>query len=642
MAEEKTASPLNTPMPIVREPISTPTTEGVKIRGQAARPGERDTRDMAGARAKDIDPATVRYAQEGPFARLASAARALLGFGARAAQAGPTPMGDPSAATERPIPPSQVQRDGTQPLVTQGFFGPGTPPQPVTTPDEVGGARAFDYPAGYNLTTHPRRDELVTFDTLRDLATYDLVRLCVETRKDQVAKVSWSILPKKPPGQKHPPKPDDRCREIEKFLKKPDGQNPWEAWVRALVEETLVLDAVALYRRRTEGGQPYALELVDGASITLKLDITGRRPLAPQPAYQQILKGVPALEWTTEELTYSVRNPRANKVYGLSPVEQIITYINIGLRRMAKQLQTYTEGNIPEAFMSVPETWTAQQISEFQRYWDSIMSVAANKRRMKFVPAGMNYWPTHPDGQLMDQFDEWLARICTYAFSLPPLPFVKMMNRATADTAYETALEEGLAPLLAWLKTLIDGEIEHFLGGAGYELVWDDIRKVDPTEQRGLDLNDLRAGVLGIDEIRTGRGLDPIGLPHLIWGIGPLGVISVDALKKAIEQGLDMPQPPPPPDMMGMGGVPGDPNADPLANADPRVLEQLGIQGGQPQLPPPGRGAPPEDDEFGGEEDGGMPAPRQPVDLATALRRVKASPQALKLLRSAERGIGRR
>lgn len=636
MAEEKPASPPNTPMPIVRAPISTPDQEGVRIRGQAARPADRDTRDMAGARAKDIDPAIVKHATEGPMARMASAVRSLLGFGARAGQA-PSPAGGMDEPTERPVPPSQVQRDpATNPLVTQGFFGPGQPMQPVTQPEEVGGARAFDYPAGYNLTTHPRRDEYITFDVLRDLATYDLVRLCVETRKDQIAKVGWSILPKKPPGQKHPPKPDDRCREIEKFLRKPDGVLPWEAWVRALIEETLVLDAVALYRRRTAGGQPYALELVDGASITLKLDITGRRPLPPQPAYQQILKGVPAVEWTTEELTYAVRNPRANKVYGLSPVEQIVTYINIGLRRMAKQLQTYTEGNIPEAFMSVPEQWTSQQIQEFQRYWDSIMSIAANKRRMKFVPAGMNYWPTHPDGQLMDQFDEWLARICTYAFSLPPLPFVKMMNRATADTAYETALEEGLAPLLAWLKNLIDGEIEHFLGAAGYELVWDDIRKVDPTEQRGLDLNDLRAGVLGIDEIRTGRGLDPLGLPHLIWGIGPLGVMSIESFKKALEQGLDMPAPPPPPDMMGMGGVPGDPNADPLANADPRLLEQLGIGGGgQQQLPPP------EDDDMGDEE-GGMPPQRQPVDLATAMQRVKASPQALRLLRSAEQRYGRR
>ncbi|MGC2411735.1 MAG: hypothetical protein WA459_03435, partial [Stellaceae bacterium] len=45
-----------------------------------------------------------------------------------------------------------------------------------------------------------------------------------------------------------------------------------------------------------------------------------------------------------------------------------------------------------------------------------------------------------------DEFDEWLARIVCYAFSLPPTAFTRQINRATAETAQESSLAEGLWP----------------------------------------------------------------------------------------------------------------------------------------------------------------------------------------------------
>lgn len=572
---------------------------------------------VPGARASQIDPALVAAASgQGPFARAIDGVRRWLGVGHQLQEAQPLP-GNPEGLTERPNAPSQVQPPAAQPgSPGDAWFGPGTPLPPIAPREDTAG-RQFDFQAGYNLGLTPRRYEGVSYQLLRMLADYDLLRLAIETRKDQLSRVDWHILPKKPPGQKFSTKPDEKCKEIQDFLMRPDGVNRWDQWVRMLAEDTLVLDAVAIYRRKTRDGRPYALEIIDGSTINILIDKTGRRPLPPAPAFQQILKGMPAAWFTSEELTYSVRNPRTHRAYGLSPVEQIITYVNIGLRRMAKQLQTYTEGNIPEALMSVPETWTVEQIATYQRYWDAVMENAAARRRVKFVPAGMNYWQTHPDAQLLDQFDEWLARIVAYAFSLPPTPFVRQMNRATAESAYQTALEEGLEPMLAWLKGIIDEEIAEFLGAPGYELVWDDIRKTDVTEQHQMDLQDVQAGLKGIDEVRESRGDEPTGLPHLIWGIGPLGVISVAALKKAIEMGLDMPQPPPPPDMMGMGGMPGE---DPLAGADPALLQQLGIDPGQGQAPMMGH-------------NGGPPMQR-PVNPLLAIKRAKGNPEVARALGS--------
>jgi hypothetical protein len=49
---------------------------------------------------------------------------------------------------------------------------------------------------------------------------------------------------------------------------------------------------------------------------------------------------------------------------------------------------------------------------------------------------------------LKDDFDEWLAWVVCFAFSLPPTAFVKQTNRATAETQQETATTEGLVPPL--------------------------------------------------------------------------------------------------------------------------------------------------------------------------------------------------
>lgn len=323
------------------------------------------------------------------------------------------------------------------------WFGPGQPVEPVAPKEDVAG-RQFDYPTAFNLTARPRSYEQINFAQLRALAdNYDLLRLAIETRKDQMAKLEWSILPRKRPEENFRRQADDRCRRIESFLRKPDRVHHWADWVRMLVEDQLVIDAPALYLRRDNEGRPWALEPVDGATIVPLIDGSGRRPMPPDPAFQQVLKGVVAAHYTAEELMYFPRNVRTWKVYGQSPVEQIIMTVNIGLRRMTKQLETYTTGNVPDALIGVPETWTTQQIAEYQRYWDSLMETPNQRRKAKFVPGSLLFQPTHMESDQMSPFDEWLARIVCYALSLPPLPFVRMMNRACYSEDTETLTREG-------------------------------------------------------------------------------------------------------------------------------------------------------------------------------------------------------
>lgn len=397
------------------------------------------------------------------------------------------------------------------------FFGPGQPMAPMAQETAVG--RAFDYRMGANLSTSPRAEEPIDFPTLRALAeSYDILRLAIETRKDQFGSLRWTIQ------RKDTGKQDAKAKEIEAFLQEPDREHDFLTWKRMLLEDLMILDAPTVYVHRTKGGAPFSFDVIDGALIKRIIGQDGRTPAAPDPAYQQIIKGLPAVDYSRDELLYKPRNPRPHKVYGYSPVEQIIMTVNIALRRQVSQLEYYTDGNIPDMFASVPKEWSPTQIAEFQKLWDELLSGDSKaRRRMKFMPGDMKTQATRPE-PLFDPYDEWLSRVVCYAFSLPPGAFVKQQNRATATNAQEVALEEGLAPLMEWDVRFMNRLI--FMGWqtTDYEFTWVRDLDIDPLVQAQIDQIYATTKVRLVSEIRDDHG----------WEKAP----ELDALQTA---------PPPPP-----------------------------------------------------------------------------------------------
>jgi hypothetical protein len=401
--------------------------------------------------------------------------------------------------------PVRLLNDTPRTLVTDSrFFGPGQPLLPAAPAEAAG--RALDFPFGYNTAVQPRPYEPIDFPSLRGLAdASDLVRLAVETRKDQMGKLRWTVKRKDGEDQ------DDTAKAIEDFLQMPDREHDFADWKRMLYEDLLVIDAPSVYLRRTRGGAPFALEVIDGATIARKINGRGRTPEPPEPAYQQIIKGMAAVNYTSEELLYKPRNPRPHKVYGYSPVEQVIVIINIALRRQVHQLQAYTEGNVPEALATVPKDWTTAQVAEFQAYWDVLLSGdTAARRHVRFVPGEMKFERLHTD-PLFDLGDEWLARVVSYAFSLPPSAYVKQQNRATQSSAQEVALEEGLAPLMEWDARYMTRLISMAWNTTDYEFGWLDEQDVDPEVQAKVDDLYVRMGVRSTKDIADDHG----------WGAPP-------------------------------------------------------------------------------------------------------------------------
>ncbi len=100
---------------------------------------------------------------------------------------------------------------------------------------------------------------------------------------------------------------------------------------------------------------------------------------------------------------------------------------------------------------------------------------------------------------------------------MPPTAFTPQVNRATAQTAQEAALEEGLAPLLGWVKRLADGVIQNRMGHVDLEFAWSNSPPTDPKDQATILSGYVNDGIYTLNEAR-----DILGMPPVAGGDEPM------------------------------------------------------------------------------------------------------------------------
>jgi hypothetical protein len=224
------------------------------------------------------------------------------------------------------------------------------------------------------------------------------------------------------------------------------------------------------------------------------------------------IKGLPMVDFRADEIIYAPMRPRPElPIYGYSPVEQCFLEITEGIRRTLYQLDYWSEGSVPDLIVTVPEGWTPAQISQFQAYTDALLSGNLHqKSKIRFLPGGMKPFDIKSAGGelLKSDYDEWLARIVCFAFSISPQGFVKMMNRATAESSDQAAKEEGLYPLMSYFESEIMNPLiqEHF-GYSDIEFKFQPRPEVDALKQAQALQIYVQSGVINVDEARGQLGL---------------------------------------------------------------------------------------------------------------------------------------
>ena len=421
-------------------------------------------------------------------------------------------------------------------------------PPYLTTP------REWDYPVGYNLNYIPERIQMMEmFRGMRN--SWGVLATIIETRKDQLLRIPYKFQVKGKPKAS-----SVGIRDMEDFFRKPDKKIRYSQWARKLLDDLFVIDQPTIYFENDRRGRPLAAEVLDGATIFPLIDDAGRRPdsvvdvtpdgmtyLRRQPAYQQIIKGLPMDNYDEWEIMQVPMRLRPNlPIFGFPPTEQIFIEASEAIRKTLYQLNFWQEGNIPDLIVNVPETWTPRQIAMFQAHFDAMFSGnTALKSKVRFLPGGMKPFDVkNSSGEsLWSQRDETLIRLACYAYSVSPTPFIRQTNRATAQNAAQTAEEEGLYPLMSyWKDDIMDVIIQEHHGYDDIEHVFQPMPEPDAEKQAKIFDMAVKNGTHTRNEIREQLGMEPIpGGDIATIEIGNQ-VVPVEAASKG--QGMAMLAPP--------------------------------------------------------------------------------------------------
>lgn len=427
-------------------------------------------------------------------------------------------MADPMGIIARTIAAVRYAATGNAPAE---WFGPGTPIQPMA-PEQVK-ARQFDYGVAANLQYIPRSNEPVSFAKLKQLAeTSGTLRMIIERQKDLVEALEWRIKPKL---EVKGAATDAGVTAISEILEFPDGIHDWAQWLRAVLEQLFVIDAVSIYGRRTLAGELHSLEIIDGATIKPLLAQDGRRPAMPDASFQQVLKGIVAANFTEDELIYYPQNFRADRIYGYSRVEQFRDIVDTSIKRFKSQGAYFDEGNLGAGFFIAPEGFGPEQARDLETHWNNIMSGSVvNKRIVPWMPFGTSWQDTKGD-LLADSYDEWLIRLMCFPFGIAPTPFLKQqgLGQGTGQVEQDAGLEAGTQSVMKYVRRLMNRILVKMFNRPDLEFVWSTDHEMDANTLSMIRDRDLKNGTITLDQAREQIGMDAhpdrLGAVPMIYGV---------------------------------------------------------------------------------------------------------------------------
>lgn len=448
-----------------------------------------------------------------------------------------------------------------QALATQGLsWGPPFPPGRPLDPfyGYKRSPRTWNYTVGENVQVTPRWGR-ISFPTIRGLwDAYDVAQICTTHLINDVISLDYHWEPS--PGIR-----DDVTDDIlsaRQFFDAPDKEQPFREWLFEWLMDVVRYDAGCLSVRRNEGGDPIALEVVNGATMLKLIDFYGRTPsdeddsdpnLTPAgvwegeitPAYVQIIEGMPWGWHVKDDIIYQPWHPQPDSQYGRCALESVLLSANTDLRFQWHFLQYFTEGSIPQGFMEAPpELSDPVQITEWQQTWDALMLGDQSKlRQIRWVPAGAKYTPVGPATDKFDpEFPLYLMRRVCAAFGITPsdLGFTETVNKATSETQVDVQFRVGTLPLIKYVEDVINLFLTQQLN-LKVRLRFDVGREVEDrlatAQAEGVYLDH---GVVGIDEIRTRLGYPIDRLrpsPRYINNArsGPIPVLSLMSMSGATD-----------------------------------------------------------------------------------------------------------
>lgn len=485
-------------------------------------------------------------------------------------------------------------------------------------------------------TRQPGRHHL-NFYTLREMArACQPVAAVIVTRQNQVARFAKrphysgdvGIQVRMRESKRQPTAAESkRIAELEEAILrcgvKPNPDGPprpgLDPFVRALVRDSLTMDAIAIEMRDDKRGRLFDWWGVDAA--TIRLAAPGYKPNrastqtyartawgvvgegyggVPQPngaeiAYVQTIADQAVAEFTHDELGYWIRNPRTDleaNGYGYAELEQLIETVTGFLNGMTYNSRYFTHGNIPEGVLGLLGNFTQEQIGDFVRHWNGMVSGVGNSHRIPVLNSkdGKGVTWTAMKGSNKDmEFHAWLDFLVTMVCAIFQCDREEIgfdskeaggtgggLSQGDQNATIQHSQSKGLLPLLQRIANGFNEDIMPRLDDSEtFEFAW---TGMDPDQE---DQKITRAGqfvtngIKTLNEVRAEFDLKKIPEDQY-WGDVPANM----TLFQAWQMGKQA-------ELQAQGLMPQDDGS-----GQPGGGQQPPDQGGG-QPPPPGATAPP-------------------------------------------------
>lgn len=437
--------------------------------------------------------------------------------------------------------PEDVQESMRQQNMATGPFTPGAPIAPYRPLGEAPVITPFL--VGQNIFAVPRGTVGVGFDTLKNIiSNWDLARLCIEVRQDELRSLDWEIL--FDDEGENAKLYESEIKAARKFFEHPSGYYDFSSFLFTASEDWLRYDGLAIYKHRTRGGKLGALEIIDTTTITPLIDGRGATPRYPAPAYLQWAWGLPWVWLTEEDLIYVPHRPRPETRYGLPPAEWVLLTANTDLRLQWWFLSYFTEGEMPEAFVNAPpDIQDPKQVKALQDAYSAVMSGAKGvHHKVKWIPAGANVHLAGKEKFDVDFAAHLIAKGCA-AFKVQPaeIGFTEKVNKSSGETQENVQYRRSIKPTARYFESIINRVLHNDLNMPYARFKFHGIEENEDRLQLAKEREVyIQNGVLSADDVRQTLGYDtdpdaPVGRTF----VTRTGIVFIDAesQKRARELG---------------------------------------------------------------------------------------------------------
>ena len=438
-------------------------------------------------------------------------------------------------------------------------FGPNNPllPAAINPIGEDGrpDPRRWEYPVAWNIQVTDNR--LVPWQVLRTAADQiDILRRCIEVLKSKVSGMDWDITFSDSASemvaaefggndvramQQARDKYQSEITRLRDFWQTPDRINglSFKDWVSMAIEETLVLDALAIYPHPDLKGDLHSLTILDGSTIKPLLDDRGMRPdpRTNTPAYQQILYGFPRGEflatsddpdqdgsYSADELIYLKRNHRTWTPYGFSPTERALPLADLYIKRQQWLRAEFTDGVTPEMWLKPDGSFAATP--ELLRAYENVINddlagQTEQRKRARILPPGLD--PIDNNGfseKFNDTFDNYCITGITGHYGVLPTEIGYSAKQGLGGSGHQAGEAEagsrlGAEPLTKWIEDQLSDISYKFLG-MPRELVFrfnvgNESDTAEGATRRSIE---LQSGQRTINQAKAEMGLPLVDSPY--------------------------------------------------------------------------------------------------------------------------------